>query len=97
VKNLMLKPEVVQAVEEGRFHLWSISHVDEGVELLTGVAAGSPDAPDTVHGRAAARLRDFAEALKGKPEERTTQIIEVARSVGQPRPPGPPPPPVPPR
>jgi len=97
VKNLMLKPEVVKAVEEGEFHIWAISHVDEGIELLTGVAAGSPDDPDTIHGRAAARLRQFSEALKGKPEERTTQIIEVPPSVGQPRPPGPPPPPVPPR
>ena len=97
VKNLMLKPEVVKAVAEGKFHIWSISHADEGVELLTGLPAGSPDEPDTVHGRAAARLRAFAEALKGKVEERTTHVIELPPGAGQPRPPGPPPPPVPPR
>jgi lon-related putative ATP-dependent protease len=97
VKNLMLKPEVTKAVEEGRFHIWAISHVDQGIEILTRLPAGSPDQADTIHGKAASRLRDFAEALKGKPEERTTHIIELPPGAVQPRPPGPPPPPVPPR
>lgn len=97
VKNLMLKPEVVEAVAEGRFHVWAIGHVDEGIELLTGIPAGEPSRPDTIHGRVAARLRDFLEALKGKVEDRTTRIIEVPPGAAQPRPPGPPPPPVPPR
>lgn len=40
VKNLMLKKEVVEAVKEGKFHIYPISTVDEGIEILTGVAAG---------------------------------------------------------
>jgi predicted ATP-dependent protease len=40
VRNLMLKPEVVQAVREGKFHVWAASTIEEGVELLTGVPAG---------------------------------------------------------
>ncbi|MBI2724500.1 MAG: AAA family ATPase [Chloroflexi bacterium] len=40
VRNLMLKPEVVQAVARGRFHVWSVSTIDEGIELLTGMPAG---------------------------------------------------------
>lgn len=40
VKNLMLKPEVIQAVEEGKFHIYSIKTVDEGIEILTGMPAG---------------------------------------------------------
>lgn len=39
-KNLMLKPEVVTAVEEGHFHVWSITSIDQGIEILTGVKAG---------------------------------------------------------
>lgn len=35
VKNLMLDDEVVQAVKNGKFHIWAISHVDEGIEILT--------------------------------------------------------------
>ena len=40
IENLMLKQEVVQAVKEGKFHVWPISTVDEGIEILTGYPAG---------------------------------------------------------
>jgi predicted ATP-dependent protease len=44
-RNLMLNDEVVQAVEAGQFHIWSVSDVDQGIEILTGVAAGK-EGPD---------------------------------------------------
>jgi predicted ATP-dependent protease len=97
IKNLTLKPEVMRAVAEGKFHVWAVSHVNEAAEILTGVRAGSPQQPETIHGRAAARLKQFSEALRGAKEERTTHIIEVPPGVGSPRPPTPPPPPLPPR
>ncbi len=40
VENLMLKEEVVQAIAEGRFHVWAVDNVDQGIEILTGVPAG---------------------------------------------------------
>ncbi len=40
IENLMLKQEVVQAVKEGKFHVWAISTIDEGIEILTGNPAG---------------------------------------------------------
>lgn len=40
VQNLMLKQEVIDAVEQGRFSIWAVSHVDEGLEILTGMPAG---------------------------------------------------------
>ncbi|MEN8186854.1 MAG: AAA family ATPase [Bacteroidota bacterium] len=40
VENLMLKEEVVQAVKEKKFHIWGISNIDEGIEILTGHPAG---------------------------------------------------------
>jgi len=43
-RNLTLRPDVVRAVEEGKFHIWAISRVEEGIELLTGVPAGARDA-----------------------------------------------------
>ncbi len=95
IKNLTLKPEVVEAVREGKFHIWAVSTVDEGVEVLTGVRAGSPREADTIHGRVAARLRKFADALSGVKEERIKQIIELPPSAATPRPPTPPPPPIP--
>lgn len=41
VANLMLEDEVVEAVREGRFHVWSVEHIAEGIEILTGVRAGN--------------------------------------------------------
>ncbi|MFP4003651.1 MAG: Lon protease family protein [Alphaproteobacteria bacterium] len=43
VKNLMLRPDVVDCVKAGRFRVFSVSTVDEGLELLSGMAAGRRD------------------------------------------------------
>jgi len=40
VKNLHLKDEVIEAVKEGKFHIWPVKSIDEGIEILTGVSAG---------------------------------------------------------
>jgi hypothetical protein len=40
VHNLMLKPEVVDAVKRGRFHVYAVSSIEQGIELLTDVPAG---------------------------------------------------------
>jgi predicted ATP-dependent protease len=44
VDNLMLRGDVVQAVRDGKFSIHAVEHVDQAIELLTGVAAGEPDA-----------------------------------------------------
>jgi len=41
IQNLMLRPDVVQAVAERKFHIFPIGNVDEGMEILTGVEAGA--------------------------------------------------------
>ena len=40
VQNLMLKEEVVDAVKAGKFSIWSVKTIDEGIEVLTGKKAG---------------------------------------------------------
>lgn len=40
VRNLMLNKEVRDAVEEGKFHVYSVETIDQGIEILTGVKAG---------------------------------------------------------
>jgi len=42
IQNLMLRQDVVQAVAEGKFHIYPIKTVDEGMEILTGIEAGAP-------------------------------------------------------
>ena len=38
-----LSEEVVDAVKEGKFHIYAISTIEEGIEILTGVPAGKKD------------------------------------------------------
>lgn len=68
-ENLMLDQEVVDAVRAGRFHVWAVSTIQEGVEILTGVPAGEqrPDGaypPDSIFERVDKRLRSMAEGLR---------------------------------
>ncbi len=69
VRHLMLREEVVQAVQDNKFHIYAVETIDEGLQILTGMPAGEPDEegnyPEgTVHGAVQDRLRQFAEALK---------------------------------
>ena len=43
VQHLMLRQDVVEAVEAGQFHVYPVETVDQGIEILTGVPAGEPD------------------------------------------------------
>ncbi len=43
VKDLMLREDVLAAVDEGRFHIWAVDTVDDGIEILTDIPAGKPD------------------------------------------------------
>ncbi|NLZ38177.1 MAG: AAA family ATPase [Firmicutes bacterium] len=69
IKNLNLQDEVIEAVRDGKFHIYAISTIEEGIEILTGVPAGSPDQdgnypPDTVFGRVAAKLEEYNKLLQ---------------------------------
>ncbi len=69
VRNLVLRPDVIEAVEKGQFRIHAISHVDEAIEVLTGLPAGvrGPDGAfedGTVNANVEVRLTDFAYALR---------------------------------
>ncbi len=75
-KNLMLKKELIEAVEDGSFHIWSVETVDQGIEILTGVPAGERQEDgewpeDTVNSKVDRRLRKMAETARkfGKGDE----------------------------
>ena len=66
VKHLMLRQDVVQAVAEERFHVYAVGHVDQGIEILTGLPAGELDAEGayaegTINQKVQARLKTLAE------------------------------------
>ncbi len=69
VRHLMLREDVVKACASEKFHVWAVEDVDQGIEILTGVAAGERGAdgrfPEgTVNARVAARLEQLAEEAR---------------------------------
>jgi predicted ATP-dependent protease len=69
VQHLMLRQDVVDAVAEGRFHIYPIRTADEGIELLTGIPTQDRDRsgefPEgTFNQRVEARLLELSESWK---------------------------------
>jgi lon-related putative ATP-dependent protease len=69
VINLMLREDVVAAVRDGLFHIWPVTSINEGIELLMGRPAGEQDdagefPEGTVHHAVKKRLRELATELK---------------------------------
>jgi len=69
VEDLMLREDVIDAASRGTFHIYPVARIEEGIELLTGVAAGVRDphgrfGSDTVFAMVDERLRQMAHTLK---------------------------------
>jgi lon-related putative ATP-dependent protease len=82
VKNLMLHHDVLDAVKEGKFHIWAVENIDQGLELLTGIQAGVPGEDgsypvDTVHGLAKERLKKMLEKLKESKKGANDNVSEA--------------------
>jgi lon-related putative ATP-dependent protease len=72
VQNLMLKEEIVEAAKEGKFTIYPVSTIDEGIEVLTGVPAGERKADGTyrkgtVNYLVNKRLQEMAETVREFP------------------------------
>ncbi len=77
VRDLTLKREVTDAVRDGKFHIWAIDTVEEGIELLTGMKAGKPDEKgqypeDTVFYKVEQELRRLSELARKLAAEKKT-------------------------
>lgn len=69
VKHLMLKHEVVEAAKGGRFTIYPVSTINEGISVLTGMEAGEMDEkgeypPDSLNGKIMGRLGNFTKTLQ---------------------------------
>jgi lon-related putative ATP-dependent protease len=72
VQNLVLRDEVVEAIRAGKFHIYPVRTIDEGIEILTGLRAGErrPDGTfeeGTINYLVQRRLEEMAEAIKEYP------------------------------
>ncbi|MCU0923534.1 MAG: ATP-dependent protease, partial [Burkholderiaceae bacterium] len=92
LRHLVLRPDVTKAIAEGRFHLYAISNVAEGIEVLTGLLAGERDTTGrlpagSVFGRVERRLIELAELLRSAeagPGDRALQVDAGEGDVGDP-------------
>ncbi|MCJ7596011.1 MAG: ATP-dependent protease, partial [Desulfobacterales bacterium] len=69
IRNLMLKQDVIDSVREGKFHVWPISTVEEGIEIMGGMEAGTLQ-PDGTYPEG---------TLFRKVDERLLEIAEIVR------------------
>ena len=75
VANLMLREDVVGAVEAGQFHVWAVKTINQGIEVLTGVEAGERQVeggfPEgSVNDLVDCRLQELGESIKKSEPER---------------------------
>lgn len=73
VRNLTLKQEVVDAVKEGKFHIWPVSTIEEGIEILTGMEAGKMQ-PDGTYPEG---------TLFRKVDDRLRELIDIVKRFGK--------------
>jgi len=69
VEDLMLREDLIESVAAGKFHIYPVAHIEEGIDILTGVSAGARDASGqfeagTTFARVDDRLRQMANTLK---------------------------------
>jgi len=69
VEDLMLRDDVLEAVAAGKFHIWPVAKIEQGIEILTQTTAGMKNGdgkfePGTVFALIDDRLRDMAQTLK---------------------------------
>ncbi|HPL63289.1 MAG TPA: ATP-binding protein [Syntrophales bacterium] len=81
VPDLMLRKDVVKAVSEGKFHIYPIKSIDQGIEILTGVSAGQKVngayPKGTVNDLVDSRLKSIIESLKKFSEEEMKKTDKV--------------------
>ncbi len=96
VGDLQLQPEVVEAVRKGKFHIFAVETIDQGIEILTGVKAGIRTSgkweAQTVNSLVDQRLRELATGIQefyATAEEKSDKKVERPKK-GPPKPPPPP-------
>ena len=103
VVTVILRADVAQAVRDGKFNLYAVDTIEEGIEILTGVPAGHERdaeghfAEGTIFRMVDDRLAEFAKETEERPNAAGSvmQHIPSARPEQQPNPPGIPPTPPP--
>lgn len=73
VKNLMLNSEVIDAVKKGKFNIWAVSRIEDGIRLLTGVSAGQQHKDG----------KFTKDSIFAKAQEQITEFSKISRRFGK--------------
>ena len=77
VRNMMLKEDVRSAITEGQFNIWAIDTIDDGIAILTGIAAGSIWEEDTVFYYVNNTLNVYTERMKHNGGQEEEELVEI--------------------
>jgi len=88
-RHLMLSNEVISAVTQGQFHIWSVETIEQGIEILTGMPAGMRGKnrrfpKGTLYHQVDERLRNMAELLQKHTERHTERPKRKLRTKAVP-------------
>ena len=86
VKNLMLRQDVVEAVTEGKFHIYPVATIDQGIEILTGIPGGALDKEGryprhSINWRVSDRLENLAQRQRAFSHNGHSETAKAAAPV----------------
>jgi len=87
-RHLMLNDEVLEAVAGGRFHIWSVATIEEGIEILTGMKAGELSKhgtfpKKTIFHLVDKRLSEMAQRMQEQEGKRTPKARKTSTVVAK--------------
>ena len=87
MRNLMLDTEIVEAVRQKKFNIWAVEHIDQGLEILTGIPAGVADEngqfpENSIHERVNRKLSEWNDKRRwGRDQKPRTAAVRRRRSA----------------
>ena len=69
VRHLMLRDAVIETVRRGKFHIYAVETIEQGIEILTGVPAGKLDdeggyPKESIYASVQAKLQEYADKMR---------------------------------
>lgn len=85
-RHLMLHEDIVQAVNAGQFHIWSVETVEQGIEILTGTRAGQRNKngkypKGSIYQLVDTRLRTMADKMKDQKQKPKAKKLTAAKKI----------------
>ena len=87
MRNLMLDTEIVEAVRQKKLNIWAVEHIDQGLEILTGIQAGVADEngqfpENSIHERVNRKLSEWNDKRRwGRDQKPRTAAVRRRRSA----------------